>query len=199
MPYNNIKGKGIKKMHYVALMIDDADYNAVNQGLREIMICIGRDACAGKQLSEEDAFKKGVSVIDKQANRFHKRALYRLVQADREVRFEDDMEMKRKYIWFIHKTKAPKLMRIIRNRVERIDSAKCEQWFDTIYNILKKYSVEKKGDYLIGFPYYSTLKTLLRNQIDFSPYSHIELKALRAFCRELEPFRELYDKTGGII
>ena len=78
MPYNNIKGKGIKKMHYVALMMDDADYNAVNQGLREIMICIGRDACAGKQLSEEDAFKKGVSVIDKQANRFHKRALYRL-------------------------------------------------------------------------------------------------------------------------
>lgn len=198
MTYNDIRGKGIKIMHYVALMMDDADYNAVNQGLREIMICIGRDACTGKQLSEEDAFKTGVSVIDKQANRFHKRALNRLVQADREVRFEDDMEMKRKYIWFIHKTKAPKLMRIIRNRVERIDRAKSEQWFDTIYILLRKYCVERKGDCLIGFPYYSTLKTLLRNQIGLSPYSPAELKALKTFCREIQPFKDLYDKTGDI-
>lgn len=183
-------------MFYVPVILDDAAHNAVNQSMKKILICIGKEVFQSQTISDEKAYKIGVSSIDKQLNRFNKRALYRLIQADCTVQFGYEMEMTRKYVWRIHRIKAPKLMRTIRQRAEAVHSEEIAQCFSTLYNELSKYGVENRGDSIIGFPYYSTVSAYTYHvPVDQSPYSKDEIKALRALCREIMLYKGIYNKT----
>lgn len=185
-----------KEMFYVPVILDDAAYNAVNQSIKKVLICIGKEVCQSQTISDEEAYKIGVSSIDKQLNRFNKRALYRLIQADCVVHFGYEMEMTRKYIWRIHRIKAPKLMRTIRQRAEAVHSQEIAQCFSTLYSQLCKYGVEDRGDSIIGFPYYSTVNAHTNNvPVDQSPYSKDEIKALHALCREIMLYKGIYNRT----
>ena len=108
------------------------------------------------------------------------------------------MNITEKYNWLIHKNKASKIIRLIRQLAENTDDKQIEFCFDKIYEIVSSYeaNVEQAGDVLIGFPYYTHISTYVRGvPISLMPYSKEELKALSTFCNEIKPFRKLYCKN----
>lgn len=192
-------------MHYVSVILDQVSYNQVNHSLETIITCIGRKyANTSKsrnddsQLTDSEAFKRGVNYIDRRLHRWHKKALYRLIWAEKIYSFDDEMNRTEKYNWLIHKIKAPKIIRLIRQLAENTDDKQIEFCFDKLYEIVSSYeaNVERAGDVLIGFPYYSHISTYVRGvPINLMPYSREELKALSTFCNEIKSFRKLYDKS----
>jgi hypothetical protein len=192
-------------MHYVSVILDHVSYNQVNQSLEIIIAYIGRKYANlsrrqndDRQLTDSEAFKCGVNYIDRRLHRWHKKALYRLIWAEKIYSFDDEMNITEKYNWLIHKNKASKIIRLIRQLAENTDDKQIEFCFDKIYEIVSSYeaNVEQAGDVLIGFPYYTHISTYVRGvPISLMPYSKEELKALSTFCNEIKPFRKLYCKN----
>lgn len=101
---------------YIDVFLDDEERYYTNKGLRKIIEYIGRQEHKDKSsLSSDKAYSLGKKSINSRLKKWHKKAIDRLVRAEKyEFKYNYD-QVSGKPVWKIHKNKAKKYSKLYIN------------------------------------------------------------------------------------
>lgn len=172
---------------YIPVYMDDGKDNYKNKGLYDIIVFIGEKSSNGKkELSRENAYKKGKKVINSRLNKWHLTAIERLVIADRE-KFAFDYEQKTtKPLWKIHRNKAKNIFIVIRCILRKYKNSEVLDLFDKIC----KENSFSTGTEAAGAPYYNVIND--KNLLCSQNCDNSDIKALTKCAKKIEGFSRYY-------
>lgn len=179
-------------MFYYPIYLDASDYNKINSGLYRIISEIGRfkvELKPGQSESMEQHFTNGLNYLNKRLNKCHKTAINHLVFAERCVCNYDEINRTIKYRWKFHRTKAVSILQLIHQLLESMNRNEISKLFSEVQKLLTKYGVLQRGDYIIGFPYYTTVQQQAKNEKNKSQRK----KTLSNIVKSIDSFSTLYD------
>ena len=163
---------------YISVCLDFNVDHEHNRGLRSIIEYIGlreypEKACAS---DKDHLYKLGKKYINSKLNKWHLTALNRLVESTYLLCVCDHDDVRWKIVWKIHRRKAQKIFKKIKEIIARYDNTEINNQFKQIQQLyfLACKSVDRAE--LIGSPYYTRISdevTLAANE-----YTEQEIKDL---------------------
>ena len=182
-------------MFYYSIYLDASEYNRINTGLYIIISEIGKHRVktkSGQPESEEQHFKNGLNYLNRRLNKFHKTALNHLVFANLCLCEYPSINPTVKYQWKFHRTKSIQILKLIHQQLESLGNEYTLKLFASIYSYLAAYGVWPRGDYITGFPYYTTIQ----QQASQKKVNTQRGNTLSKIANRIEDFSCFYDNSS---
>lgn len=172
---------------YIHVYMDDEKNNYKNKGLYEIIVFIGEKSYRGKKdVTIEEAYKRGKRIINAKLNKWHLSTIERLVRADRKKYLLNYDQRTPRALWKIHRKKAGKVFKVIRLILKKYDNDEVRVLFN---NICKVYGFST-GDEATGSPYYRVISN--NHMLICQDYDNKDITDLEKCSNKIRSFSEFH-------